>query len=241
MEEFFNIDISQISVFSFVGLIIWCGLLYGFLWLFKNYLVLLIIKSPVRRKNILNKLPAIITLIWVLFALYALYLLVSPFPFLGVVLSLVFIYLSRGYLINLIHGLFFRLKGDMNLGREIAFDSYQGTILKLNNFDFQIQNKEGEIILIPYSTMVNEEVIKKDFSSDFSSYKFSIKTNSDVSEKDLRIKLLQSPWITPVFPFSINKVVSMDKDPIFDIIVYAIDEKYHSIIERDLKMDLLNE
>jgi len=241
MEEFFNINLSQISIFSFVAPIFWGGLLYGFLWLFKNYLILLIIKSPVRRKKILDKLPAILTLIWVLFALYVLYLLVRPFPFLGVVLSLVFIYLSRGYLINLIHGLFFRLKGDMNLGQEIAFDTYQGTILKLNNFDFEIQNKEGEIILVPYSTMVNEEVIRKDFSSDFSSYKFSIKTNSDVSEKDLRIKLLQSPWITPVFPFSINKVSAINEDSMFDIIVYAIDEKYHSIIERDLKMDLLDE
>ncbi len=239
MKEFFNIDLAQISLFSFLGLLFWGGLLYGFLWVFKNYLVLLIIQSPVRRKNILDKLPAVSTLIWVLFALYALYLLVKPFPFLGVVLTLVFVYLSRGYLINLFHGLFFRLKGDMNIGQEIAFDDYQGTILKLNNFDFEIQNKEGEIVQVPYSTMVNEEIIKKDFSTDFSAYKFSIKTESEISEKELRIKLLQSPWITPVFPASIKKVNSDDEKSMYDIIVYAIDEKYHSIIERDLKMELL--
>ena len=239
MADFFNIDISQLSIFSFISMVFWGAILFGFLWLFKNYLILILIKSPVRRRKTIELLPAIYVIIWILFVLYWLYVLVRPFPFLGVTIILVFAYLSRGYLINLIHGLFFKLKGNISLGQEIAFGNFQGAIVRLNHFDFEIQNKEGEIIQVPYSTMVNEKVIKKDFSSGFSSHKFTVTTSIDISEKDLKTKLLQSPWITQVFPPAVNLTSSEEDYLIYDIIVHLIDDKYQSWVERDLKASLL--
>ena len=240
MKDFFTINLAQFSVFSFLGLFTFGTLMYGFLWLFKHYIILLIIQSPVRRKIILDKLPAVNTLIWIFFAIYTLYFFIKPFPFLGVLLTLAAIYFGKGYLINLVHGLFFRLKGNIKQGQEIAFDTFQGTILKLNNFDFELQNKEGEIIQITYSTIVNEQIIKLDFSADFSSYKFSLRTNALTTEKKIRNILLQSPWITPVFPSSIKKIETTEGIITYDIIVYAIDQKYHSVIESDLKNKIMS-
>ena len=233
MAEFFQINLSEFSIFSFLWLIFRGVLLFGFLWVFKNYLFLLVIKSPVRRKKIIDKLPPIYSVIWILFALYVFYFLIKPFPFLGVLISLLVIYLSRGYLINLFHGLFFRLKGRLNLGQKIAFDSYQGSVLSLNNFDFEIQNKEGEIVQIPYGNMANKEIVKQDVSADFSSFKFSIKSNLDTTEQEIRAKLVQSPWVTNVLPFSISQKSTASENLVFDVVVYLIDEKYQSFIERD--------
>lgn len=239
MEQFFNINLSQLSFFNYVGLAIFGGIIFGILWLFKNYLVLLVFQSPVRRKKVITHLPAIYTLIWVLFSIYALYIIIQPFPFLGILLCLVLIYLGRGYLANLIHGLFFRLKGDIHLGQKIALDNHEGFVHKLNTFDIEIQNKEGEIIQIPYKNMASKEVVKKDFSSDFTSFKFSMTIPQSTAESEIRNKLLQMPFVTNVFEPKISKTNLEGSMAKFDIVVYVLDEKYHSTIENKLKMSLL--
>lgn len=239
MNQFFNIDLSQLSILNFIGLVLLGVIIYGGLWIFKNYLVLVVVQSPVRRKKVMDKLPALYTLIWILFSLYALYIFIKPFPFLGVVLTLIFIYLGRGYLINLIHGLFFRLKGDIVVGQKIALENYSGIVLNTNTLDLEIQNIEGEIIQIPYGNMAKKEIVKKDFSSDFSSFKFFVLTGHKVTESELKNILILQPWVSSVFPPKVSKGAQSEDNIRYDIIVYALDEKYHSMIENDLKMGLL--
>ena len=238
MNEFFKIDLSQLSLVNFFGLVILGGMIYLAMLIFKNYLVHFFIPSPVKRKRVISKLPVIYTILWMLFILYSLYIFVKPFPFLGVILTLVFIYLGRGYLINLINGLFFRLKGDIDLGQKIAVDEYSGVVHKMNSFDMEIQNKEGEIIQIPYGNLVKKEIIKKDFSSDFSSYKFSIVVSDTVKEQDIKSRILQMPWITSVFQPKVTRTMQSEGKSNYDIIVYALDEKFFTHIESDLKASM---
>ncbi|MEN8957828.1 MAG: mechanosensitive ion channel domain-containing protein [Flavobacteriales bacterium] len=238
MDEFFNIDLSQLSIFKFLGLVILGALTYTFMYVFKNYLVHFVIKSPVRRKRVIAKLPVIYTLIWILFVLYALYIFIKPFPFLGVILCLVFVYLGRGYLMNLIHGLFFRLKGDIDLGQKIAIEEHSGTVHKMNVFEMEIQNKEGEIIQIPYGNMFKKEIVKKNFSSDFSSFKFSILVSDQINEQDIKNKIFQMPWVSLVFQPTVTRTMQSEGNRTYDIIVYALDEKFFTHIENDLKASL---
>jgi small-conductance mechanosensitive channel len=238
MNEFFKIDLSQLSIFNFFGLVLLGGFIYLIMYIFKNYLVHFVIKSPVKRKRVIPKLPVIYTMVWILFVLYALYIFIKPFPFLGVILSLVFVYLSRGYLINLIHGLFFRLKGDINLGQKLALDEYTGVVHKMNVFDMEIQNIEGEIIQIPYGNLIKKEIVKKDFSSDFSSYKFSIIVSGEITEQDIKNRIYQMPWITTVFQPKVTRTIQSEGKINYDIIVYALDEKFFIHIESDLKASM---
>mgnify|MGYP005987967905 FL=1 len=235
MNDFFKIDLSQLSIFNLFGVVIFGGFIYLLMVVFRNYLVHLIIKSPVKRKKVIMKLPVIYTLVWVLFVLYALYIFIRPFPFFGVILSLVFVYLGRGYLINLINGLFFRLKGDINLGQKLSIDNYSGVVHRMNVFDMEIQNNVGEIIQIPYGNMVKKEIVKKDFSSDFSSYSFSILVSDGVTEQDIKNRILQMPWVTSVFQPKVTKTIQGEGKTNYDIIVYALDEKFFTHIENDLK------
>lgn len=238
MNEFFKIDLSQLSLFNFLGLAFLGGFTYLVMYIFKNYLVHFVIKSPIKRKRVISKLPVIYTLVWMLYVLYTLYIFIRPFPFLGVLLSLVFLYLGREYLMNLIHGLFFRLKGDIDLGQKIAVDKYAGIVHKMNVFEMEIQNKEGEIIQIPYSNMVKTEIIKKDFSSDFSSFKFSILVSDEITENDIKNRIFQMPWITSVFPPIVIRTIQGEGKINYDIIVYALDEKFFTHIESDLKTSM---
>lgn len=238
MNEFFTIDLSLLSLFNFFGLAILGGFIYSIMYVLKNYLVHFIIQSPVKRKRVISKLPVVYTIVWMLYVLYALYIFIKPFPLLGVILSLVFAYFGRGYLMNLIHGLFFRLKGDIDLGQNIAVDEYVGIVHKMNVFDMEIQNKEGEVIQIPYGNMVKKEIIKKDFSSDFPSYKFSILVSDEITEQDIKNRIFQMPWITSVFPPKVTRAIQGEGKINYNIIVYALDEKFFTHIESDLKTSM---
>ncbi|MGB1041342.1 MAG: mechanosensitive ion channel domain-containing protein [Flavobacteriales bacterium] len=239
MEDIFNIDLSQLSILNFIGLLVLAGFIYGFLWLFNNYLILLIVQSPIRRKKIQEKLPAISTLSWMVFSLYALYIFIKPFPFFGVLLSLIGIYLSRGYLINLINGLFVRLKGSIKIGQDISIADRSGLVTKMNSFDIEIENRKGELIQIPYGFLAQKEIVKKDFSTDFSSHSFSIVADEQVSESQIKSNLIQMPWVTSVFAPKVTRVMQSEGNINYEILVYSLDEKFHSHIENDLKRSLL--
>ena len=240
MNEFFSIDLSRISVFTFLGLLLFGVVLYLVLGFVRNYGLLLLVKSPVRRKRVSILLPTLGTIVWILFSLYCFYTLILPFPFMGIVLATVFIYLGRGYFVNLIHGLFFRLKGDIAIGQKIATDQYSGVVFKLNTFDVEIQNEEGEIVQIPYGNMASKELVKKDFSADFSSNKFTIVTSNAINEVYLRNKLLALPWISQVISPKITQLKEENGLVTYSIITYPIDEKFNFFVERDLRASLVN-
>jgi len=238
MNDFFSIDISRISIFTILGMVVFGTVIYFFTWFIKNYGLILLVKSPVKRKRISTLLPAIFTIGWILFGLYCFYLLIIPFPFMGIVLSAIFIYLGKGYFANLVHGLFFRLKGDISVGQKIATKEYAGIVVRLNTFDVEIQNKEGEIVQIPYGNMASKELVKKDFSADFSSHKFVIATNKSISDSIIRNTLLSQPWVSSVIMPKITRIKEESDTVTYSILVYPIDEKFNSFVERDLRESL---
>ncbi len=238
MNDFFSIDISRISIFTILGMVVFGAVIYFFTWFIKNYGLILLVKSPVKRKRISTLLPAIFTIGWILFGLYCFYLLIIPFPFMGIVLSAIFIYLGKGYFANLVHGLFFRLKGDISVGQKIATKEYAGIVVRLNTFDVEIQNKEGEIVQIPYGNMASKELVKKDFSADFSSHKFVIAMNKSISDSIIRNTLLSQPWVSSVIMPKITRIKEESDTVTYSILVYPIDEKFNSFVERDLRESL---
>jgi len=240
MNDFFSIDISRISIFTILGMVVFGTVIYFFTWFIKNYGLILLVKSPVKRKRISTLLPAIFTIGWILFGLYCFYLLIIPFPFMGIVLSAIFIYLGKGYFANLVHGLFFRLKGDISVGQKIATKEYAGIVVRLNTFDVEIQNKEGEIVQIPYGNMASKELVKKDFSADFSSHKFVIATNKSISDSIIRNTLLSQPWVSSLIMPKITRIKEESDTVTYSILVYPIDEKFNSFVERDLRESLTN-
>lgn len=240
MSEFFSIDLTRISIFTLLGLLVFGGVIYFVLGFIRNYGLLLLVKSPVRRKLVGVLLPAISTVVWILFSLYCFYSLILPFPFMGIVLGGVFIYLGRGYLVNLIHGLFFRLKGDIAIGQKISMKDNSGVVFKLNTFEVEIQNEEGEIVQIPYGNMASKELVKNDFSADFSSFKFTVVTKKEITATYLKRKLLSQPWISQVISPKISQVKEENGWVTYSVISYPIDEKFNFFVERDLNASIEN-
>jgi small-conductance mechanosensitive channel len=236
MNDFFTIDLSLISIFSLLGMGVLGVVIYFLTWFIQQYGLILLVKSPVKRKRVSTLLPAVFTIGWIVFGLYCFYTLIVPFPFMGIILSAVFIYLGKGYFVNLIHGLFFRLKGDISIGQKIAMKNYAGEVVELNTFDVAIQNEEGEIIQIPYGNMASMEIVKRDFSADFSSHKFVITTSSSITESTLKNSLLSQPWVSSVIIPKITRLKEEDETITYSVLAYPIDEKYNSFVERDLRL-----
>lgn len=235
MQEFFSLDMSKLSIFALLGLVLLGGVLYLAMSFIQKFGVLLVVKSPLKRKEILALLPAYFTLVWILFSFYVFFVLIQPFPFLGVLLAIGIIYMGRGYFVHLIHGLFFRLKKSIVVGQTIGVHNHSGTVVSLHTFDLELENREGEIILIPYGSLVEKELIKMDFSTHFSSHKFTLISPADLEVNEMKKKLLSQPWVSSMILPKVLKNKSGDNQFHYSILVYTIDEKYNPAVESDLR------
>jgi len=238
MDEIFNIDLDHFSFFSFFGLLVFGVLLYFLFWLSQNYLVHFVFKNPVRKKKVIDILPAFITLFWCFYFLYVLYYLIRPFPFYGVIISLVIIYLARGYLRNLINGLFFRFKGNIRRGQKITINNHSGMVTDLKTFDLILENKNSERIIIPYATLAKEDIVLKNISADFCTHNFSIVTNSDITSKLIETEIKNSPWISSKMEVKVSRTRLDEKQFKYTILVHTLDEKYNYFVENDLRLVL---
>jgi hypothetical protein len=233
MKEFFSIDLEKLSIINFVWLVFLGVFLSVTIHLTKNYLLLFLVKSPLKRKKLSIKIPVYEILLWVLFAMHAVYILILPFPFLGIVILATIVYLIRKELNDLLQGVLFRIKGMVELDEKIEIGNKEGRIESFNLFDVYFENKEGEIEVMHYRDLVSKVIIKKDFSSEFFSYKFTIKTNNSITKRDLEKQILLLPW-----SFSGHKpriTPKEDKENTYDILIYTIDKRYFSFIEDEIR------
>lgn len=235
MDKFFSIDLSQLSILNFFW-ILFLGIITFFaINFFKNRVIGLIVKSPVKRKRLKVRIPAFEALLWILYGLYTVYILILPFPFFGVILFLLALYLVRKSAVNLVQGVVFRLKDSLEEGQKVIVKNEEGHINSINTFGVSFENKEGEIKLIPYEEFVNLNVVKKDFSSEFFSHKFSIKTKDNIGAEDIKNQIVGLPWSSEVFLPKVTKTKLDEGVNQFDIIIYAIDRRYFSFIEEDIR------
>lgn len=235
MNEFFSIDLSKLSVLNFFWIVFLGIITFLAINFFKNRVIGLIIKSPVKRKRLKIRVPAFETLLWILYGLYTIYVLIIPFPFFGIILFLLFLYLVRKRAINLVQGVIFRLSDTLEEGQKVIIKNEEGHISSIKTFDVGFENKEGEIKVIPYEEFVSLNIIKKDFSSEFFSHKFSIKTKEDIGAQDIKNQIVGLPWSSEVFLPKVTKIKLDGGVCQFDIIIYTIDRRYFSFIEEDIR------
>lgn len=235
MKEFFSINLEKLSIINFLWLIFLGILLFVIINLTKKYLFVLVIKSPLKREKVQTKIPVLEITLWMLYALHAMYVLILPFPFFGVIVLGILIYILRKELNNLIQGLIFRYKGVVEKDERISINNKEGRVESFNLFDVYFEDKEGEIEVIDYADLVKQTIVKKEFSSEYFSYKFSIKTKSDILASDIEKQILQLPWSTSVYPPKVILVKEQEENNYFDVLVYAIDKRYFSFIEDDIR------
>ena len=152
-----------------------------------------------------------------------------------VIIWLILIYLGRGYLINLVHGMFFRFKGDILIGQKIKIDNHNGEVKVLKTFDLLLENKDGESVIIPYSSLAKQELILQNHSSEFFTHAFSLFTENNLNMELLENEIKKSPWISSVVKSKITKSQSENNQTKYNVIVYSLNEKYNYFIENDLR------
>lgn len=232
MKEFFSINLEKLSIINFIWLVFLGILLFVAIRVAKNYLLLLLVKSPLKRKKLGVKIPLYEITLWILYVLHAVYVLILPFPFLGIVILLATVFVIRKSLYDLLQGLLFRFKGIVDLDEKIEINNKEGRIGAFNLFDVYFENKEGEIEVISYSNLVKKAIVKKDFSSEFYSYKFSINISGEATPSDIEKQILLMPWSSTVYP---PRVTAREEDNVFDVLIYTIDKRYFSFIEDEIR------
>ncbi len=236
MNDFFKIDLSQLSILNYVWVLFVGILLWVFIQFVKRYLIYAIVKSPIRQKRIINSIPIYASLFWLLYGVYVMYLFIKPYPLMGVLVFLVSIIIARKPINNLIQGLFIRFKANIEQGQRVRIGNYEGTIMETNSFDLVLEASSGELIHIPYSTLENEKIIFKDFSSDFFSDSFKINTIQHISIEQIEEYIANLPWTFSNYPPKISIIEEDSNSITFEIIVYSIDRRYLSFIKKDVRV-----
>ena len=78
-----------------------------------------------------------------------------------VIVIIIFFFVIRDFFPNIIAGIFVQQKGFIKEGDFIKIKDKEGKVLKINVIETTIKTKKGDIVYVPNTILVKEEVIKR--------------------------------------------------------------------------------
>lgn len=156
----------------------------------------------------------------------------------GILLVLV-AFFSWFALRDIIAGIVWKTNKKFNLQDTIRIGEFQGKIQAFHHRNLEIINDNDESIIIPYTKILNSEIIKINPTEMILSYSFSIEcSNTENSSKliqAIRYDILNLPWSSVKNEPKIKAVKEESDRYVFDITVYSIDKDYFYKIENHIK------
>ncbi len=97
-------------------------------------------------------------------------------------------------------GLFFRIRNDIREGTTVSFGPHRGKILSAGITSILLRNDSGDLLRIPYSKVLNEEVSVLPETNLMSSHSFSVSVRPGDGNEDIfaliRSIIVSSPWVS---------------------------------------------
>lgn len=139
-------------------------------------------------------------LAWTMFIAFATYRLIIASPYLSIIFIVLLILAGRSFWKDFIPGLLFRIEQHAEIGDSLRYENGNCTIENINPRNLQLRNKDGEIIILPYSH-IDEAVISKSVQKS-KLYQFTFKItlkNLPISTAILQIEkyIQECPWSIP--------------------------------------------
>jgi len=225
-------QMGGISVKTVLLLLIIGGIMFGFLYILKRYIIPYLgsRKAVKKAKNTIYRIEIIA---WGAFAIFGIYQLLTDSLYITIVLLIIVILAGLNYWRDLFSGIVFRIENKFEINDPVRFDEYNGILFKINPRNIQIKTDEEELVLVPFRNLSKKVFIKRQAKGKLHSAKINLPIHGENAEEvtnNIQQWLFHCPW-------SIindkNVVHEINKDSI-TITVYAVDIESITKIEEYL-------
>lgn len=181
--------------------------------------------------------------VWVLVGLWFLPYLMRKHIYAGYGLALIlfsiFIWISWFGLKDLIAGFIFRSNSGLKKADHIEIGTIKGNILKMGYRNLVLDNASGNFISLPYSQIINQPITKLSSTEIRHSNTFELITSKIDNIQKLSSEITSRVIMHPRSSLVEKPIVELIKDEketlIFKVRIFAIENKFLSIIEEDLR------
>ncbi len=131
---------------------------------------------------------------------------------------------------DFIFGVFLVFQRKIELDTRIEIGKISGKIVKIGYFTFDIKSKDGNIDTIPYSKIRSEVITKSgeniNLEKELVRFSFPATSNIDETLEQLKITLLNSPWVAASQQPIIKNVILENDKHIVEVYVYLLKKDY---------------
>lgn len=235
-----NFNISYYSVIWFILLGIGIFMLFRFLKKLINYWVPERKNRTLKFERLLPVFEGIIWFSWVIWGVQGVFnnKLVYSLIILGL-LVVIILSLSWFAIRDFIAGVILKLEGAFNIGERIKVKEMEGRVKELGYFGMKLENFQGEIISVPYSSVSGVTRVQSKSNDKVKNHSFQLDlpkkhAPAETIEK-IRESILNTPWTSITKTPHVQLVSDSDNYYTFDIIVYSLHSRYFQKIETHLQ------
>ncbi|MGV6862456.1 MAG: mechanosensitive ion channel domain-containing protein [Putridiphycobacter sp.] len=222
-------DIPFLLIF---GLLFLAGVIFVTFKVLGDY-VTPFLKSKYRIKRAFLFVYRLKIITWFLFTLFSFYQIVSSHLWIGISLTIFIILLGINFWKDFFVGIYHKFDGNMNIGDLISVGEVSGKIQKFNTRYIKLEADNDEVILLPYSQLLNQPISKKFGQGEVRSKKLLLSIDQGHPKnnlKNVQQVVYTCPWVYNHKPIKIIQL----SDSQYEITVYASDAYTFNKIEQYL-------
>lgn len=229
-----NAGLGVDLVFIIIAL---AGIIFGFFYLLRKYLMpLLESVNERRRTRLIVWRVEVIT--WLVFALLTLTQLFTENWWVTLALVTVVAWIGSDFWRNFFPGLWFRISNQVKEGDLVRYDNYTGLVVQLGKTCVAIKTENEELLFIPYRKITDELFVKRQAKGKLLSAKLIIPVDGAnealVDRVNRWVKIC--PWAVP----QPHNSATLNADGYLHISVYAVDAESLGKAEHFLRSKIRN-
>jgi len=238
--ENINFNISYTSVIWFIALGVGIFLLFRFI---KRLVYYWIPKRQNRQLKFERLLPVIEGMVWFTWVIWGvqgvfnnkgLYTLIIL-----VIIAIVLIAMSWFAIRDFIAGVVLKLEGAFNIGERIKIQDVEGRVKELGYFGVKLENFQGEVITMPYSSVSGVKRVLSKSSDKIKNHTFTLQLPKKyaVTETIEQAKntILNTPWASITQKPHIKLLAENNESYTLEVIVYSLHQRYFQKLQTHLQ------
>jgi hypothetical protein len=179
-------------------------------------------------------LPVVELVSWTGFAIWCLHFIYEAEAYtvlIGLGVLIVLLLTPTWFLVrDFLYGLFLKIQRKIEPDSKIEIGKLKGVIVKTEYFTFDILNKDGSIITIPYNK-IRSEIITKNAANihlekQFLHFKIPPGKDANKMLPQLKNTLINSPWVATSHEPIINKIITENNQTEVEVIVYMLKKEH---------------
>jgi hypothetical protein len=180
-------------------------------------------------------------LIWCLHKIYQ----AEAYPTLVVLGIIIVLLLAPTWFLvrDFLFGLVLKIQRKIEIDSKIEIGELKGTIVKTDYFTFDIKTENEDIKTIPYNK-IRAEIISKNVANnnlERQTLSFQIKSKQSITQilSELKITLINAPWVTGTQEPTINLVNSETDNYLIEAVVFILKKEHATKIEAYVKNNFI--